>query len=74
MVHADGTGNRMTYAKRTINRGPEVFLRECRALGIRIELRNGRIVVDELAQALKPYIKAHYAELVAILEGEQVTA
>ena len=61
----------MTYAKRTIKRGPDVFLRECRALGIRIELRNGRIVTDELGKAVQPYIKAHYGELVALLDGER---
>jgi len=64
----------MTYAKRTIQRGPDIFLRECRALGIRIELRDGRIVTDELAQTLAPYIKAHYAELMTLLEGERETS
>ena len=61
----------MTYEKRPIHRAPDIFLRECRALGIRIELRNGRIVTDELGRTVHPYIKAHYAELVALLEGER---
>lgn len=66
----------MSYDKRIVNRGPEIFVRESEAMGVRFMLDNGQVLVSIAGAWLPSYdplvVAANQPDVVEVLR-ERVT-